>query len=127
MARAVTPKTSTPKSTVLTAEEELALLRAENAELRLALESVPPPPPEQPNRGSAWRGVLGFILIFFGVVLAPVAATATWTAAQLTNTDQFVESLAPIINDPDVQLYVSEQIVTAIETSVDIDGITADV
>jgi hypothetical protein len=62
-----------------------------------------------------------------GSLLVPIAAVASWARTALFDTDVFVATYAPLARDPQVQAYVSDQVVGAIEQQVDIDALVADV
>lgn len=107
---------------------ELEALRAENARLR---ESPPPPseqaPPEKaPRRRNWWRGLISAVCIVLVGILVPVSIVGTWARAQLVSEDAFVATFAPLADDPDVQALVIDQATTAINDSLDIEGVTDD-
>jgi len=49
------------------------------------------------------RGVFAVLLIVIGCVLAPLAVVAVWTTEEVTNTDRYVQNVAPLARDPAVQ------------------------
>ncbi|MET0479979.1 MAG: hypothetical protein ABWZ69_01345 [Mycetocola sp.] len=106
-------------------------LEAENGALRQQ-RSVPPAAPavgaapRQKRRGWGWT-LLATVLIVLGAVLAPVALVASWTKTALTDTDRFVATYAPLAEDPQMQAYVTDQVVAVINEQIDIPGITSDV
>jgi hypothetical protein len=77
--------------------------------------------------GRRWRAFLAALLIVLGAVLAPVAVVTSWTRATVTDTDGFVATYGPLIREPQVQAYVRDQVVTAIEAKIDIDQLVSDV
>ncbi|WP_104166038.1 hypothetical protein [Cryobacterium sp. N22] len=100
---------------------EIARLSAENARLRGQLGPV------AEHRASArWRAFFAALLITIGVLLAPVSVVAYWTKGYVNDTDRFVASLAPLADDPAVQAYLVDEIVTVVNDNVDISGITKD-
>lgn len=120
-------------------QEELDRLAGENAALREELhtarsmaQTLPLPPfdgavsaPQHGHgRRSRWWTALSVFLIVVGLVLAPVAAAGAWARTQLTDTDAFVATFAPLADDPAVQAFISDQVVAAIDEQVDIDGLT---
>ena len=60
-------------------------------------------------------------------ILAPAATVAGWARVQLTSADAFVDTFAPLADDPSVQAMVTDQAVTAINSAVDIPGLTNEV
>lgn len=113
-----------------TRDQEVARLSAEVARLRSQLDasSDEAPPPAAARRSGRGRGraFLAVVLILLGALLAPLAVVAAWTKAEVTNTDQFVATVSPLIDDPAFQSYLVDEITTAINDSVDIPTITSD-
>ncbi|WP_394552903.1 hypothetical protein ACDF64_00860 [Agromyces sp. MMS24-JH15] len=81
----------------------------------------------EPKRGRG-RGRLAaaIVLVVLGVLLAPVAVIASWARAELVDTERFVATFAPLVEDPAVQQVIVDEVSTAIEGRVDIDALTAD-
>lgn len=65
------------------------------------------------------RGIAAAILITLGVVLAPVALTAATAQTILRDSDRFVETFAPLAENPAVQKEVTAQVSTAIDDAID--------
>jgi len=101
--------------------DEIARLSAENARLRGQLG-----PAAEHRAAARWRAFFAALLITIGVILAPVSVVAYWTKGYINDTDRFVASLAPLADDPAVQAYLVDEIVTVVNDNVDIDGITKD-
>nr|WP_235483305.1 hypothetical protein [Leifsonia sp. Leaf325] len=120
--------------------EAAAALAAENAALRAELEAArstaetvpiaplddPSTPPARRRRPhtSRWWAVLSAFLIVIGLILAPTAVVAGWAKNQLSSTETFVATFAPLADDPAVQALVTDQVVAAINAQVDVDGLT---
>jgi hypothetical protein len=106
---------------------ELDALRSENARLRVELDehrfSPRPAPPSAPHRGR-WRAFVSALSIAVGVVLAPAALVAAWASTEMAVTAQFVDTLAPLARNPAVLDYVSDEVSSAIDSSLDIDEFT---
>lgn len=74
-------------------------------------------------------------MIALGALLAPVAILSGWAVSQLTDTDRFVATFAPLGADDEVQSYLASTVSKAIEEHVDfpslvdpfIDGLAGDV
>ena len=79
-----------------------------------------------PARGGRARTALAVILLIVASLLAPVAVVSTWVRAELVDTDRFVAGLAPLAEKPAVQAYIADEVVRAIEESVDIPAIVHD-
>jgi hypothetical protein len=115
----------------LTADEraELERLRAEVADLRsqavaapVAAEAHVAPPP-RPRR-QRWRSVVATLLIVIGCILAPISVVAVWTKNLVTDTDRYVETVAPLAKDPAIQSAIADRITAEIFTQLDVAAIT---
>ena len=118
--------------TDLTAADETAALRvrldaleAENARLRAESPPSPPVTTDRPQ-GSRWRAFLSALCIVIATILVPVSIVAAWARVELVDETQFVETFAPLADDPQVQALVIDQVTVAIEDSLDLEGLTND-
>ncbi len=121
-----------PDDVDLSADEraELERLRAEVAELRSQAAAGPavaePPPvaaPPRPRR-QRWRSVVATLLIVIGCILAPISVVAVWTKNLVTDTDRYVETVAPLASDPAIQSAIADKITAEVFTHLDVVGIT---
>jgi hypothetical protein len=71
-----------------------------------------------------WRTILAVVLIVVGCVLAPLAGVAVWARNQVTNTDRYVRTVAPLASDPAIQAAMADQITAQIFTYLDVQGLT---
>ncbi|MFK4835326.1 hypothetical protein ACI3KY_06320 [Microbacterium sp. ZW T2_14] len=118
--------------TDLTAADESAALRArldaleaENARLRA--ETLPPAPaPTDKPQGSRWRAFLSALCIVIATILVPVSIVASWARVELVDETRFVETFAPLAEDPQVQAMVADQVTVAIEDSLNLETLTND-
>lgn len=99
-------------------DQTITRLRARIAELETRHPARPP---------SRWRGATAVALIVIGALLAPFAAVAGWAKAAVLDTDTFVATYAPLARDPQVQAFVTEQAVAAIDQRLDIEGLVTEV
>jgi hypothetical protein len=76
-----------------------------------------------PRRKIRWRSVVAVLLIVIGCVLTPVAGVAFWTNNQVSDTDRFVRSVSPLIDDPDIQNRITERVTATIFEYVDVQGL----
>ena len=67
--------------------------------------------------------MLSIVLIVLGCVLAPVAGVAVWTSNQVSDTERFVRSVSPLIDDPDVQTRITDRVTATIFEHVDVQGL----
>ncbi|MFI5428551.1 hypothetical protein [Aeromicrobium sp. UC242_57] len=83
-------------------------------------------PRDSPRDGEArrgsWRPVVSGLLITVAALLAPLAVLATWADGQIQDTDRYLETVAPLANDPDVQDAIAVRIEQVIFTYVDLDA-----
>ena len=114
------PETPSVPPAPLTADE-----RAELERLRREVTTHGTAPP--PRRGTfRWRSLFAVVLIVLGCVLAPIAGVAVWTNNQVSNTDRFVRSISPLIEDADVQNRITDRVTDTIFQFVDVQGIADD-
>ena len=78
---------------------------------------------QPPRRRKTRWAVLSVTCIALAGILAPAALVTSWAGSILTDTDRFVATYAPIIDDPNVQEFVAVQTTAAIADQVDIEGI----
>ncbi|HRO92332.1 hypothetical protein [Citricoccus sp.] len=105
--------------------EELIRLRAEVAALRAAQESSTG---TATRPGAGWtsrlRTIGATILIILGSILAPLSVVATWLDTQVTDTDAYVETVGPLIEDPALQQALSRTITARVFEELDVPGVT---
>ena len=106
-------------------EEQVRRLTEENERLRSRVAVEESAPAREPRR--IWRVVLVVVLMVLATILAPAATIAGWARVQLTSADAFVDTFAPLADDPNVQALVTNQAVAAINNAVDIPGLTNEV
>lgn len=103
----------------------LQLLETENARLR-ASATVPPaavgavPRP----RRKVGRSTAAVVLILVGALLAPVAVVGSWARGLVVDTDRYVDTVAPIAQDPLVQSAVSNRITLAVVDALNVEQLT---
>jgi len=89
--------------------DELAAIRAENAELRNQLDTqqAEKKPKTQSTANPIWRKVVAIALIVFAILATVSAVSVVWAKTTFENEDQFVATLAPLVKDEDVASVVS--------------------
>lgn len=74
------------------------------------------------NGGSGkWRLYLAIVLIIFGSLLAPLSVAANWLNLRVLDTDAYVETVAPLSEDPAIQNAVADYITTQLFNQVDVE------
>ena len=76
-----------------------------------------------PKRG---RATLAVILLVVGAMLLPTAIVGHWATTQITNSNRFVESLAPLSANPEVQNLIVTKLSDAIDKKINVDKTTQD-
>lgn len=105
--------------------EEIARLRARVAELEAQQATAQAGPRVEPtDRRSVWRSAAAGVLITLACVLAPLSVASVWASTVLSDTDQYVETVAPIADDPGVQAAIADEVTVAIMDNLDIDALT---
>src|SRR5688572_26619625 len=102
------PDVASPKTDDVDAR--LAALEAENERLRQHLDDTPP----TALKGGRWRAVLSALCIVIAAILVPVSVVGSWTRVQLVDETQFVDTFAPLADDPAVQAMIIDSALTAI-------------
>jgi hypothetical protein len=113
----------------LTEDERLELerLRAEVATLRSQVQpsgGTAGRPPARTGGRQRWRTIVASLLIVVACVLAPLSVVAVWTRNQVTNTDRYVATVAPLADDPAIQAAIADQITAQVFRYIDVQGLT---
>jgi hypothetical protein len=101
---------------------ELERLRAEVASLRSQVRQAGRE--AAPGGRQRWRTIVAVLLIVVGCVLAPLGVVAIWARNQVTNTDRYVATVAPLAEDPAIQQAITDQITNQVFTYIDVRGLT---
>jgi hypothetical protein len=111
-----------------TGEVERLRQRVAQLELELAAAAHPPAPAdrEHAERSARWRAVTAAVLITLSCALAPLSVTAVWASRQVSDTDRYVETVAPLANDPAVQSTIADAVTRAIFSYINIPAITTE-
>jgi hypothetical protein len=108
---------------------ELESLRAQVAELREQVTRVDSDSaragPARAARRRTWpRTTVGYVLIALAALLAPLAVVSVWARSQVTDTDRYVETVAPLASDPAVQAAITTNITNVVFQYLDVRGLT---
>ena len=97
-------------------QAEVERLRAEVAALRSQA------PAQARRRRISWRPIVATVLIAIGCILAPVAVLGVWAANEVSNTGRWVATVEPLVHDPAMQNYLTDEITTQITSRINITG-----
>lgn len=105
---------------------ELERLRARVAELEAerATRPLTPGPVPPVRRHHRWRAVVSAVLIVLACILAPLSVASVWAKTTLSDTDRYVETVAPLAHDPAVQAAISTEVTQAVFTNLDLEALT---
>jgi len=81
-------------------------------------------PVKKQGRGRSW---LAGVAVAIAALLLPTAVVGNWATSQIVNTNNFVNTLAPLASNPAVQKTVSESISNAIDNAIDINKVTSEI
>lgn len=101
-------------------QRRVAELEAENQQLTESAETDARPGKKR------WRSVVATVLIVLAGLLAPVSMLGTWAKTTLIDSDTFVANFSPVIRDPSVQAYLTDQVSAAIEQQIDVERVVGD-
>jgi hypothetical protein len=76
--------------------------------------------PAGPRRAKRWQKIVSVVLLVFGFILVPLSAVAIWTHNQLTNTDRYVDTVAPLAENQQIQQAIAKVVVNALFENVDV-------
>ncbi|RJQ92310.1 hypothetical protein [Amycolatopsis panacis] len=78
------------------------------------------------RRGIPWRSIGAGFLLVLGCLLAPISLLTVWVHNQVANTDRFVATASPLIQDPAVQTVITDRVANTIFSYVDVQAIATD-
>ncbi len=104
---------------------EVDRLRARVAELENQLSRTRQAPPAgEPVAGHTWRAIGSAVLITVACLLAPLAVASTWASTQLSDTDSYVQTVAPLAEQPAVQKAVADEVTTTVLQYLDVEQLS---
>src|SRR3954453_9665587 len=110
----------------MTDSDEVLRLQLRVAELETALDARPEAvtPDPRPAAGERVRTLSAVFLITLSCLLAPLSVAAVWASRQVSDTDRYVATVAPLADDPAVQRAVADAVATEIFKDIDLDAVT---
>ena len=108
--------------------DEVERLRARVAELEAELTGAEAPPASRTihERRSVWWAISSAVLITLACLLAPLSVTSVWASTQVSDTDQYVQTVAPLADDPAVQSAIAEDVSRAVLEYIDVETLTSE-
>jgi hypothetical protein len=97
-------------------QAEVERLRAEVAALRSQQES-----PAR-RRHFSWRTPVSIVLIVLGCILSAVSVIGVWAGNEVSDTGRWVATVEPLVHDPAMQNYLTDQITNQITSRINITG-----
>jgi len=76
------------------------------------------------SRGGWWRPVVVTVALVLLAIVAPLAVVATWAHDEISDTNRYVETVAPLAKNPAVQAAVSTRITDELLARLDIQAVT---
>ena len=71
----------------------------------------------QPRKLPLWRRIVVSVLVVLVCILAPISVLGVWVRNTILNTDQYVDTMAPLVDNPDIQQGIANRVGTAIGES----------
>jgi hypothetical protein len=104
---------------------ELERLRAKAAELEAQVKAAEGrTEPEIRVSRDRWRTIVATVLIVVACLLAPLSVVSVWASQQISDTDRYVQTVAPLAQNSDVQAAVTDEVTNQIFTYVDVAALT---
>lgn len=104
---------------------ELNRLRARIVELESELTEHRGTGPRK-RKGQVGRATASAVLIVIGCLLMPFSVLAVWASNQVSDTDRYVETVAPLADDPGVQQAIATNVTAAIVERLDVQQVATD-
>jgi len=106
-------------------QDEVARLRAELADARSAPQPTQPIVVQQPPRHT-FRWIITVLLAVLLVVLTPMAVAGSWARSVVFDTDRYVATVGPMVQDPAIQAALTEQISVQVIDELDVESLLED-
>ncbi|WP_380278275.1 hypothetical protein [Kitasatospora purpeofusca] len=99
----------------------------ELAELRARLSAVEAHEAAAPPRRHRARSAFAVLLVLLACVLTPLSVAAVWTRSQITDTDRYVATMAPLAGDPAIRTAVTDRVTDEIVGYLPVDSLLTSV
>jgi hypothetical protein len=77
------------------------------------------------RRRLGWRTPVATLLIVLGCLLAPLSVLGVWTANQVSDTNQYVTNVTPLIHHPAIQRAITDKITNTIVAEINVRGLAS--
>jgi hypothetical protein len=77
-------------------------------------------------RAARTRLVVSIALVVLAIALTPLTVVAAWARLQIEDTDRYVDTVAPLAQDPAVQAYVARAAADAVYELLDVEAVVAE-
>ena len=105
-------------------QAEIASLRAEVDRLRAAQADQAASDLERTTRPARnWKRPIGALLLVIACVFAPLAVFSIWLRDQVTNTDAYVQTVAPLSDNQAIDAAVAAKVTSELFARVDVDSL----
>jgi hypothetical protein len=82
--------------------------------------------PAPPRPAGTWRRVVVVVLLVLVGILAPLSVAGVWLRDQILDTQAYVDTVAPLSEDPAIQAAVASYVSTQIFASIDLESAARD-
>lgn len=65
------------------------------------------------------------VVLLLAFLLAPLSVVAVWMHSEVSDTDRYVQTVAPLATDPAVQQAVTDRLTNRVVSNIDVDQVTA--
>jgi hypothetical protein len=73
-----------------------------------------------------WRRILAWVLLILSCILVPLSVVAVWTKSELLDTDRYVQTVAPLARNAEIQQAVAARLTTLLFDNVDVSELTTE-
>ncbi|MFT3873397.1 MAG: hypothetical protein QM714_12270 [Nocardioides sp.] len=77
----------------------------------------------EPTRSGRWRPIAASVLVAMAVIIAPLSVVSRWAHDLVSDSDRYVETVAPLASDPAMQDAVIERLSAEITTRLRVESI----
>ncbi|MET1003345.1 MAG: hypothetical protein ABWZ15_16170 [Acidimicrobiia bacterium] len=79
-----------------------------------------------PSTVPRWRRILAWVLLILSCILVPLSVVAVWTKSELLDTDRYVQTVAPLARNAEIQEAVARRLSTLLFDNVDVEKLATD-